>query len=101
MILLYLDDHVAVLPFLVILFMHANRLIIKLFSPDNATLMRFSGSVAPSDSSALNRGHEHQRSMRRCHARDGRPRCFGGPPRGSATRNANSSRIAQPRPGIP
>ena len=37
------------------------------------------------DSSAPNRGHEHQRSMRRWNARDGRPRCFGGAQRGSGT----------------
>jgi hypothetical protein len=37
------------------------------------------------DSSALNRGHEHQRAMRRWNARDGRPRCFGGAQRGSGT----------------
>ena len=37
------------------------------------------------DSSALNRGHEHQRSMRRWNARDGRPRRFGGAQRGSGT----------------
>jgi hypothetical protein len=37
------------------------------------------------DSSALNRGHEHQRSMRRCNARDGRSRCFDGAQRGSGT----------------
>jgi hypothetical protein len=35
--------------------------------------------------STLNRGHEHQRLIRRCNARDGRPRCFGGTQRGSGT----------------
>ena len=36
-------------------------------------------------SSALNRGHEHQRLIRRCHAREGRPRCLGGAQRGGGT----------------
>jgi hypothetical protein len=36
-------------------------------------------------SSTLNRGHEHQRLIRHCHAREGRPRCFGGTQRGSGT----------------
>ena len=36
-------------------------------------------------SSTLNRGHEHQRLIKRCNARDGRPRCFGGTQRGSGT----------------
>ena len=36
-------------------------------------------------SSTLNRGHEHQRLIRRCNAREGRPRCFGGTQRGSGT----------------
>src|SRR5262249_4649322 len=35
--------------------------------------------------STLNRGHEHQRSIRRCSAREGRPRRFGGAQRGSGT----------------
>jgi hypothetical protein len=35
--------------------------------------------------STVNRGHEHQRSIRRCIARDGRPRRFGGVQRGSGT----------------
>jgi len=30
-------------------------------------------------SSTLNRGHEHQRLISRCNAREGRPRCFGVP----------------------
>ena len=38
-----------------------------------------------SGSSTLNRGHEHQRLIRRCNAREGRPRCFGGTQRGSGT----------------
>ena len=36
-------------------------------------------------SSTLNRGHEHQRLIRRCNAREGRPRCVGGTQRGSGT----------------
>ena len=35
--------------------------------------------------STLNRGHEHQRLIRRCNAREGRPRCFGGTQQGSGT----------------
>ena len=35
--------------------------------------------------SSLNRGHEHQRLIRHCNAREGRPRCFGGTQRGSGT----------------
>jgi hypothetical protein len=35
--------------------------------------------------STLNRGYEHQRLIRRCNAREGRPRCFGGTQRGSGT----------------
>src|SRR5215813_62434 len=53
------------------------------------------------DSSALNRGHEHQRSMRRWNTRDGRPRCFGGAQRGSGTCNDSSSGIVQPWSVIP
>jgi hypothetical protein len=33
----------------------------------------------------INRGHEHQRSIRCCSARAGRPRCFGGTQRDSGT----------------
>src|SRR5262245_43777149 len=33
-------------------------------------------------SSTLNRGHEHQCLIKRCNAREGRPRCFGGTPKG-------------------
>ena len=40
---------------------------------------------ATAGSSTLNRGHEHQRLIRRCNAREGRPRCFGGTQRGSGT----------------
>lgn len=36
-------------------------------------------------SSTLNRGHAHQRSMRRFNACEGRPRCFGGVQRGGGT----------------
>jgi hypothetical protein len=36
-------------------------------------------------SSALNRGHEHQRSTRRLSAREGRPRCLGRGQRGGGT----------------
>jgi hypothetical protein len=36
-------------------------------------------------SSALNRGHEHQRATMRCSAREGRPRCLGGVHRGGGT----------------
>jgi transposase len=36
-------------------------------------------------SSTLNRGHEHQRWIRRCHARERRPRRFGGAQRVSGT----------------
>ena len=39
----------------------------------------------PFGSSTLNRGHEHQRLIRRCNAREGRPRCFGGTQRDSGT----------------
>jgi hypothetical protein len=35
--------------------------------------------------STVNRGHEHHRSIRRCSAREGRPRCFGGAQRGGGT----------------
>ena len=35
--------------------------------------------------STVNRGHEHHRSIRRCSAREGRPRRFGGAQRGSRT----------------
>jgi len=35
--------------------------------------------------STVNRGHEHQRSIRRCNTREGRPRRFGGAQRGSGT----------------
>ena len=35
--------------------------------------------------STVNRGHEHQRSIRRCSVREGRPRRFGGAQRGSGT----------------
>ena len=47
--------------------------------------VRFLFGSTTVDSSALNRGHEHQRAMRRWNARDGRPRCFGGAQRGSGT----------------
>ena len=52
-------------------------------------------------SSTLNRGHEHQRLIRRCNAREGRPRCFGGVQRGGGTWNANSSRTVQQWSVIP
>ena len=53
--------------------------------------------------SILNRGHEHQRLIRRCNAREGRPRCFGGTQRGSGTwnENDNSSWIVQQWSVIP
>src|SRR4051812_5513821 len=35
--------------------------------------------------STVKRGHEHHRSIRRCSAREGRPRCFGGAQRGGGT----------------
>jgi hypothetical protein len=35
--------------------------------------------------STVNRGHEHQRSIRCCNAREGRPRRFGGTQRDSGT----------------
>ena len=37
------------------------------------------------DSSTLNRGHEHHRSLRRFNAREGRPRCLGGVQHGGGT----------------
>ena len=46
---------------------------------------RVFGWFSASGRSTLNRGHEHQRLIRRCNARDGRPRCFGGTQRGSGT----------------
>jgi hypothetical protein len=36
-------------------------------------------------SSPINRGHKHQRSTKRCSAREGRPRCLGGVYRGGGT----------------
>jgi YdjC-like protein len=51
--------------------------------------------------STLNRGHEHQRSIRCCSAREGRPRRFGGTQRDSGTRNDNSSCIVQQWSVIP
>ena len=36
-------------------------------------------------SSTVNRGHEHHRSIKRCSAREGRPRRFGGTQRDSGT----------------
>src|SRR6516164_9894088 len=47
-----------------------------------ADIEGFMQFLAAGDSSALNRGHEPQRSMRRWNARDGRPRRFGGAQRG-------------------
>src|SRR5215217_4795217 len=52
-------------------------------------------------SSTLNRGHEHQRLIGRCNAREGRPHCFGGTQRGSGTGNDNSACIVQPWSVIP
>ena len=43
------------------------------------------GEHGLSGSSALNRGHEHQRSTRRLSAREGRPRCLGRGQRGGGT----------------
>src|SRR5215510_15092969 len=51
--------------------------------------------------STLNRGHEHQRAIRRCSAREGRPRRFGGAQRDSGTRNDSSSCIVQQWSVIP
>jgi hypothetical protein len=45
--------------------------------------------------SALNRGHEHHRSIRHFRACEGRPRRFGGAQRESGTRNDSSSRTVQ------
>ena len=45
----------------------------------------FRSTGRSADSSALNRGHERQRAMRRWQACDGRPRCCGGAQRGSGT----------------
>ena len=52
-------------------------------------------------SSALNRGHEHHRSIRRCRICEGRPRRFGGVQRGGGTWNANSARTVQQWSVIP
>ncbi len=46
--------------------------------------------------STVNRGHEHHRTMRRCSAREGRPRRFGGPQRDCGTCNDRSSRTVPP-----
>src|SRR5438128_10156855 len=46
-------------------------------------------------SSALNRGHEHHRAIRRCRICEGRPRRFGGVQRGGGTWTATSSRTVQ------
>ena len=54
-----------------------------------------------SGGSTLNRGHEHQRSIRRSSAREGRPRRFGGTQRDSGTRNDSSSCIVQQWSVIP
>src|SRR4029453_7731100 len=54
-----------------------------------------------SGSSALNRGHEHHRSIRRCRVCEGRPRRFGAVQRGGGTWNANSSRTVQQWTVIP
>ena len=54
----------------------------------------FAGN-APYGSSALNRGHEHQRTTRRCSAREGRPRCVGGAQRGGGTGNDSNSWMVQ------
>src|SRR5215831_6765275 len=51
--------------------------------------------------STVKRGHAHHRSIRRCSAREGRPRCFGGAQRGGGTGNANSSRTVQQWSVIP
>ena len=56
---------------------------------------------APGGGSTLNRGHEHQRSIRRCRAREGRPRRFGGTQRDSGTRNDSSACIVQQWSVIP
>src|SRR5215510_1080871 len=47
------------------------------------------------DSSTANRGHAHHRLIKRCSAREGRPRCFEGTQRGSGTGNDSSSCIVQ------
>src|SRR5262249_44070262 len=52
-------------------------------------------------SSALNRGHEPHRAIRRCKICEGRPRRFGGVQRGGGTWNANSSRTDQQWSVIP
>ena len=49
------------------------------------TINRDKLNCADTGSSTLNRGHIHQRLIRRCNAREGRPRCFGGTQRGSGT----------------
>ena len=51
--------------------------------------------LLPFGSSALNRGHEHQRTTRRCSAREGRPRCVGGAQRGGGTGNDSNSWMVQ------
>jgi hypothetical protein len=48
-----------------------------------------------SGSSPANRGHEHQRSMRRLSTCVGRLRCLGGVQRGGGTYNDSSSRTVQ------
>ena len=58
MILWYLDDHVAALPFLEILLIHAEPLIIKPFCPDKMIWVAFSGGVAPSPFSAIPGCHD-------------------------------------------
>ena len=57
--------------------------------------------VAGDDSFALHRGYEHQRSMRRWNARDGRPHCFGGAQRGSGPGNDSRACMVQPWSVIP
>src|SRR5688500_6594282 len=57
--------------------------------------------ISRSGGSALNRGHEPQRSIRRFRVWEGRPRLFGGVQRGGGTWNANSARTVQPWSVIP
>jgi class 3 adenylate cyclase len=48
-------------------------------------ILRFEAHETPDGGSTVNRGHEHQRSIRRCSVRAGRPRRVGGAQRDSGT----------------
>jgi site-specific recombinase XerD len=64
-------------------FLHANN--VSIHTPAEVEKIDVMEYLSALGDSTVNRGHEHQRAIRRCSAREGRPRRFGGDQRASGT----------------